>query len=358
MSGCLLKEFCASGRHGTRTETLPIYIVADPLKNVSVLLGRDWLEKLQLQWGRVRQVAEMSATSSQVQELKDKFPAVFSSEMGLVKSFRAQIVIKKGRECDNAVAEILVHTTKKALLKQVLEERVTAQKKTLQDSPCSFHMAYRNTPTCSTGRTHAVLFFKRQPRRKLALLKPDFLNDMKLRQERVKERMDQRRGPSSRFTAGDHVYIKTTRGKRHSWDEGIIERVVSPVTYRLRRGNQVHFTHLDHIRARRVCSSKNPSEPFPLTSPIMNAQQAVHPVQQTVPSNVETLPQESSSCEAFTPVQAANKLPELWLAPEIVQPTPQPTSCATATLTPQPTLRRSGRTVKPPDRHGSSNYSK
>lgn len=73
-----------------------------------------------------------------------------------------------------------------------------------------------------------------------------------------------------------------------------------------RVGNQVRFTHVNRMNACRVCSSKSLSELFRLTKAITNAQQTVQPVQQPMPSNVETLTPESPNVDAPTPVQADN----------------------------------------------------
>ncbi|KAL1429769.1 hypothetical protein MTO96_015799 [Rhipicephalus appendiculatus] len=49
---------------------------------------------------------------------------------------------------------------------------------------------------------------------------------------------------------GDRVFVKTVRGEVESWQEGIVEQVVSPATYLVKIGDYVRFTHVDHLRKR------------------------------------------------------------------------------------------------------------
>lgn len=54
----------------TQWEELRISVVPDAGRNVPVLLVRDWLEKLRLERERVREVSQVSASRSHMQELK------------------------------------------------------------------------------------------------------------------------------------------------------------------------------------------------------------------------------------------------------------------------------------------------
>lgn len=65
------------------------------------------------------------------------------------------------RAAFNGVAERLVQTTKKVLLKQVLEEEFMGIKHSLLGHLDSYLMSYQNTPNSITGRTPAKLFLKR-----------------------------------------------------------------------------------------------------------------------------------------------------------------------------------------------------
>lgn len=149
----------------------------------------------------------------------------------------------------NGAAERLVQTTKKALLKQELEQKLTGVTISLQEGLDSCLLSYRNTPNSVTGDTPAELFLKREPRVKLTLQKPNFVADMREKQVTVKEQRDLSRAADRFFAVDDLVFVKTVRGEEVSWNDGVVQNV-SPVTYLVRVDDQVRFTHADHIRAR------------------------------------------------------------------------------------------------------------
>ncbi|XP_064485936.1 uncharacterized protein K02A2.6-like [Ornithodoros turicata] len=152
----------------------------------------------------------------------------------------------------NGAAERLVRTTKTALFKEVLEDRIMGAKRTVQERINNFLMSYRNTPNSVTAKAPAELFLKRLPRIRLSLVKPNFASDMADRQKRNTDRRNCERGPADLFSVNDKVFVKTTRGEAESWQEGIIEQVVSTATYLVRVGCHVRFTHADHLRKRRA----------------------------------------------------------------------------------------------------------
>lgn len=158
----------------------------------------------------------------------------------------------------NGAAERLVRTTKTALLKQVLCDNLAGVKRTTQERLNDFLLSYRCTPSSVTAKTPAELFLKRVPRIKLSLLKPCFAGDMADRQQRSADQLNQQRGPAEFFCVNEKVYVKTTRGEVESWQEGIVEQVVSPATYLVRVKDNVRFTHADHLR-KRWCMAPRPS---------------------------------------------------------------------------------------------------
>lgn len=74
--------------NGCRTE-LPLHIVDDQGTAMPTLLGRDWLEKLQLDWNTVSAVTQ----STDFSFLREKFPEVFRTTPGIVRKFEAKIAM-------------------------------------------------------------------------------------------------------------------------------------------------------------------------------------------------------------------------------------------------------------------------
>ncbi|XP_064469854.1 uncharacterized protein K02A2.6-like [Ornithodoros turicata] len=129
----------------------------------------------------------------------------------------------------NGAAERLVQTTKKTLIKQVLQDQKTGEVRMLQERLDSFLMAYRNTPSTATGKSPAEIFLKRSPWTKLSLLRPSFAHDMERKQERQVRR--DTKPPHKLFQEGDSVFVKTLWGGEVSWERGTILQTVSPVAF-------------------------------------------------------------------------------------------------------------------------------
>lgn len=70
-------------------KTLPVVVVPGLQP---CLLGRDWLAKLKLNWAHIFSVE----TEQKVNYLLQKFRDVFSTEIGLIKGYQAQVVLKDG----------------------------------------------------------------------------------------------------------------------------------------------------------------------------------------------------------------------------------------------------------------------
>ncbi|XP_064475774.1 uncharacterized protein LOC135389671 [Ornithodoros turicata] len=146
----------------------------------------------------------------------------------------------------NGAAEHLFQTPKTTLLKQFLHDNMTGQRQRLDD----FLLAYRNTPSSVTGRSPAELFLKRQPRVKLSLLKPDFVKDMRTKQEQNVARRNEHRGRATQFTVGEIVYVKTTRGEPLAWEEATVVQQVSEATFLVKVNNQLRYVHRDYLKPR------------------------------------------------------------------------------------------------------------
>lgn len=72
-----------------QTMMLPVVVVKDNGRKLPALLGRNWLERLKLDWGEVGQVT----AEDRVVSLQKRYPAVFSQTLGTVKNFDAKIAL-------------------------------------------------------------------------------------------------------------------------------------------------------------------------------------------------------------------------------------------------------------------------
>ncbi|XP_049526602.1 uncharacterized protein K02A2.6-like isoform X2 [Dermacentor silvarum] len=78
---------------GKQSLRLPVIIVKDHGKQLPLLMGRNWLEMLGLDWKSVLSVNVSDA--SKVEAVKQKFPGGFSKQPGVVKNYQARIVLKQ-----------------------------------------------------------------------------------------------------------------------------------------------------------------------------------------------------------------------------------------------------------------------
>lgn len=75
--------------HNGQTMTLSLVVVRTPQKCETVLMGRDWLEALRLDWMSVYGVS-----LDQVAGLVDRFSQVFEPELGLIAGSQVKLVLK------------------------------------------------------------------------------------------------------------------------------------------------------------------------------------------------------------------------------------------------------------------------
>lgn len=83
-----LGMFYAQVRLGSQEERLPLYVT--PGKGPT-LLGREWLNRIQLNWPLLRLQSQPS-----LQEVLDKHSTVFADELGKLKEIKARIQLKEG----------------------------------------------------------------------------------------------------------------------------------------------------------------------------------------------------------------------------------------------------------------------
>lgn len=168
--------------------------------------------------------------------------------------------------------------------------------------------------------------------------------------------------------------MKTVRGEKVSWTEGLVVEVISPVTYSVNTGGKVPFVHVDHLR---VASFSQPAD-MPASPPTL-ARQSPYPanaatlpsvVPQQVPmagpaaTEVRKAPVSDRAMQGDHPamegggylqrnpgeeptVQTTAPTPEGSPRPALLQPTPSEDSSS---------LRRSSRRRQQPDRYQSEDF--
>ena len=193
----------------------------------------------------------------------------------------------------NGLAERAVQTFKSYLRK--------ATEGSLEDKLSKFLFQYRITPHTTTGSSPAQLLMGRQPRSRLDLLRPNLASKVQQQQERQKANCDNQARPRS-FAVDDAVYVADLPA-RDTWLPGTITRVLGSRTYEIRLSdNRTVRRHVDHLRS-------NDSK-----------------------SRIQDIPTD------WVPIPTPNS----------AQPPPSPTPPVAPP--PVPPLRRSGRTIRQPDR--------
>ena len=86
-------------KHNGRTQLLEIYIVKS---SGPPLLGRDWLEKIRLDWQSIKNIVVLqdkrNKTTPGLDELLGKYKDVFNEEIGTLKGIKAKLVLKENSQ--------------------------------------------------------------------------------------------------------------------------------------------------------------------------------------------------------------------------------------------------------------------
>lgn len=140
----------------------------------------------------------------------------------------------------NGLAERGVQTVKRQLEKQMFEQKSVLS---INQQLTNFLLSYRNTPSVVTGITPAEMIFKFKPRTRLDLLKLVFCKP-------YTNPLDNGGKPIlKRFSVGDRVFVRNVRD-HPKWDEGIVVKSVSLVTYLVDVNCKTRFCHADDMRNR------------------------------------------------------------------------------------------------------------
>ena len=238
----------------------------------------------------------------------------------------------------NGLAERAVQTFKAAMKK--------ASPDTLIETKVSrFLFHYRLTPHSTTGIPPAELLFGRRPRSHLDLLHPSLASHVQSKQEQQKQAHDGQR-QQRKFKNGDDVLVRNFQGSQ-KWLPGSVIQVRGPLTLDIQlEDGRIVRKHLDHVISRSKPQAPQCTPVVTETTmeqnqanddiiPITNPQdELVEPISETSPnpSRSNDDEQQPSMSNNPTSIETPND-------PEI------------ANEEPPPTLRRSNRQRRPPDRY-------
>ena len=71
------------------------FVVVDNVRNQLPLLGRDWLQRVKLDWTRLFSGIQ-SINAVNVELIREEFPDVFKEELGMLKGLEAEIQLQPG----------------------------------------------------------------------------------------------------------------------------------------------------------------------------------------------------------------------------------------------------------------------
>ena len=84
--------------------------------------------------------------------------------------------------------------------------------------------------TCLRSRQIENSLLKRQPPTRMSLIKPSLAETVERKQAATKETHDKGKTSVRHFAPGDHVMVRSFRGKE-KWDCGVILQALGPVGY-------------------------------------------------------------------------------------------------------------------------------
>ena len=148
----------------------------------------------------------------------------------------------------NGLAERAVQIFKKAIERQ--------REGTIETKLSRLLFSYRTTPQSTTTISPAEMLFGRKLKTRLDLLHPDLQSKVKSNIARQKEAHD-RNTKLRQMEIGNRVYVRSFK-KGPYWVEGEIYKELGPLSYlvKLTNGN-ILKRHVDHLR---LCTTNPPSE--------------------------------------------------------------------------------------------------
>ena len=236
----------------------------------------------------------------------------------------------------NGLAERAVQTLKYALKKQHIEEDLCHRR--LQ----SFLLTYRTTPHATTGVSPAELFFKRQLRTRLSLVKPSLIDNVNDKQVQMKKFRDERVPKLREFMAKETVRVKNCRGGIITYVPGVVIERKGPVQYLVRVGQRTRFAHVDHLL--KTGEAEN------ISSDIYSRNDPHQPEQEQVPIPVLSPTPSPSIPTSPTPSPTPSLTSSTPRKPQTSQVLPSSKPAGA------PVLERPRRNIKPPARFNTQEF--
>lgn len=173
----------------------------------------------------------------------DNGPKLVSEDF---RSLRGNAIL---HTASNGLAERAVQTVKKFSRKQLLENRLPGDKRSIQLKIPNFLFRYRTAPHVVTGNTPAELFLGRLPRTRLVFLKPGFVNARRGKQHEAKKRVEEQ-ARTMEFNVEDKVRVRNVRAERVGWAIGKVTKKISALTFKVRVAVKIRFVYGEHLRPR------------------------------------------------------------------------------------------------------------
>lgn len=216
----------------------------------------------------------------------------------------------------NGEAERFVQTFKKGMKKAGSEAGDIRLKLS------RFLLSYRNTPHVVTRETPAKLFLGRELRTRLSQVRPNL--GLKLQQKQATQ------GSVRNLVVGERVMVLDFRVHAGKWSEGVVTRVLGPVTYQVEVDGSIWKRHINQIRAMNQCI---PTQSTPQTDQQTLTDMLTREIMEQKSTQIDT-PRNTPSKQSPKSPSASNKTKEK----------------AQETSSVDIPLRRSQRQSKKPDR--------
>ena len=241
----------------------------------------------------------------------------------------------------NGLAERAVQTVKQGIKK--------VSQGDLETRLCQFLARYRITPQTTTGRAPAELLMNRRPRSRLDLVQPSLQSKVLLKQGAT---VDKHSGGARlyEFGVGDPVLAMNFAGGP-KWLPGVLESKVGPVTFMVvLRDGRVWKRHQDHLRTSRFIEGEKGTETEPAPCIRDRQRELAIPQPPLLQAGCPAREQQPPSPVSKTG-QTEMVVPATPMSPKVTG-SPAPSSAPRPTLpaTSPVGLRRSQRSIKPPDR--------
>ncbi|KAJ8036764.1 hypothetical protein HOLleu_17396 [Holothuria leucospilota] len=117
-----------------------------------------------------------------------------------------------------------------------------------------FLLSYRTTPHSFTRETPAKLFLNRELHTRLSVIKPNFGHS-------ISQKQSSKQSLTRFLSVGEKVRVLDFRKHTGKWSQGVVSKVLGPVTYLVCVDNQFWKRHIDQIRS---MHQTDPTVPCPM----------------------------------------------------------------------------------------------